>query len=105
VEKRPSWHEWLKLAGVNGIDTERGPRFSNSILALEAALEGQGVALVLKPQIEADVAAGRLLIPFAIDIPSAYAYFLVMPREVAGQAVVLAFQQWLRAEIGPQYGL
>jgi len=105
VEKRPSWHEWLKLAGVSGIDTERGPRFSNTILTLEAVLEGQGVALVLKPQVDADVAAGRLAIPFAISLPSAYAYFLVMPEAVAGQPVVLAFQQWLGAEIGSQYGL
>jgi len=105
VEKRPSWHEWLKLAGVSGIDIERGPRFSNTIMALEAVLEGQGVALVLKLQVEADVAAGRLVIPFPISMPSAYSYFLVVPKVMAGQAVVLAFQQWLCAEIGPQYGL
>ena len=105
VEKRPSWHEWLKLAGVSGLDTGRGPRFSNSVLALEAALEGQGVALLLRQQTEGDVAAGRLIIPFAISLPSAYAYFLLIPMAEAGQPVVLAFQHWLRAEIGPQYGL
>lgn len=105
VENRPSWHEWLKLAGVSGMDAERGPRFSNSILVIEAALEGQGLALVLKQQVEADVAAGRLLIPFAISMPSAYAYFLVIPEAVAGPAVVLAFEQWLRSEIGPECAL
>jgi len=104
IEKRPSWHEWLRLAGVSGIDTERGPRFSNSILALEAAVEGQGLALVLRQQIEADVAAGRLLVPFAISMPSAYAYFLVIPRNIAERAVVRAFKDWLQAEIGAQYG-
>lgn len=104
VEQRPSWDEWLKLAGVDGIDTERGPRFSNSILVLEAALEGQGVALALEPQIEADVAAGRLVVPFPIRMPSAYAYFLVMPEAMANQDAVLAFRQWLYAEIGAGYG-
>lgn len=104
VEKRPNWNEWLKLAGVSGIDTERGPRFSNSILALEAVLEGQGVALILKPQVEADVAAGRLVVPFPISMPSAYAYFLVMPEAAAGQEAVRAFQQWLHTEIGVDYG-
>ena len=105
VEKRPSWKEWFRLAGINDIEIGRGPRFSNSILALEAVLEGQGVALLLKQQVEADVAAGRLLIPFAISMPSAYAYYLVTPRALAGQPVVIAFQQWLCAEIGAQYGL
>jgi len=104
VEKRPNWDEWLKLAGVSGIDTERGPRFSNSILALEAVLEGQGVALILKPQVEADVAAGRLVVPFSITMPSAYAYFLVMPHAVADHDAVHAFRKWLYEEIGPDYG-
>ena len=104
VEKRPSWSEWLKLADVSGVDVGRGPRFSNSLLVLEAAIEGQGVALALKPQVEADVAAGRLVMPFQLSMPSAYAYFLVMPKAVAGQPVVVAFKQWLRSEIGPQYG-
>lgn len=105
VDKRPSWPEWLKLAGVADIDTERGPRFSNSLLALEAALEGQGLALVLTPQVETDLAAGRLVAPFSISMPSSYAYYLVMPEAVADQAVVLAFQAWLRAEIGEKYGV
>lgn len=104
VDKRPSWREWLKLAGVSGVDSERGPRFSNSIMVLEAVLEGQGVALALKQQVEADVAAERLVIPFAISMPSAYSYYLIMAKGVAGQAVVLGFQQWLKAEIGPLYG-
>lgn len=99
VDMRPSWQEWLKRADVDHIDSERGPRFSNSLMALEAALEGQGVALALKPLIEADLAAGRLVIPFDISMPSAYTYFLVMPKSLAGQAIVLAFEQWLQAEI------
>lgn len=99
VEKRPSWREWLKLAGVSGVDTERGPRFSNSVLVHEAVLEGQGVALVIKQHVESDVAAGRLVIPFAITIPSAYAYFLVTPKIDAKKAVVLAFQRWIGKEI------
>ena len=105
LEYRPSWDEWFRLAGVSGIDSERGPRFSNSILAIEAVLEGQGLALLLAPQVEADVAAGRLVTPFPISMPSAYAYFLVMPKATSEQAVVRAFKDWLRAEIGPQYGL
>lgn len=99
-EQRPSWHEWFKLAGVSGVDTERGPRFSNSILAQEAATEGQGVALALRPQVEAEVAAGRLAIPFATTLPSAYAYYLVIPQAIAERPVVAAFKDWLQAEAG-----
>jgi len=101
VEKRPSWAQWLKLAGITGMDSEHGPRFSNSVLVHEAALGGQGVALVIRQHVEADIAAGRLVIPFPFTIPAAYAYFLVTPEADAENAIVLAFRDWIRAEISP----
>lgn len=96
--KGPIWREWLDLAGVGGLDIERGPRFSNTLLVLEAVLEGQGVALVPRPLIEADVAAGRLVVPFSVFLPSAYSYFLVVPQAMADQEMVSAFRKWLVAE-------
>ena len=99
VGKRPSWHEWMKLAKVRGIDTESGPRYSNSVLVHEAVLEGQGVALVIKQHIEADVAMGRLVIPFPITLPSAYSYYMVISKKDISKAVVQAFREWINAEI------
>ena len=95
---QPGWREWLASAGVSAIDGERGPRFSNAVLAVEAALDGQGVALALKPLVEADVAAGRLIVPFEIAVPSPFAYFLVMRKAVAGRHSVAAFRAWLLGE-------
>lgn len=96
--KGPIWSAWLKLAGVDGIDSERGPRFSNTLLVIEAVLEGQGVALVPRPLVEADVAAGRLSLPFAIRLPSEYSYYLVVPGALAAREPVAAFRAWLLAE-------
>ena len=93
-----SWDAWLKLAKVDNIDSQRGPRFSNAVLAVEAALEGQGVALALPPLVEADIAAGRLIVPFALAVPSPYAYYLVMPEVIAERPSVAAFRNWLLAE-------
>ncbi|MCG2577327.1 transcriptional regulator GcvA [Dechloromonas sp. XY25] len=98
--RHPGWQEWLAAAGVNGVDSERGPRFSNAVLAVEAALDGQGVALALQPLIEADLAAGRLVVPFDMAVPSPFAYYLVMRRAVAGRPPVLAFRDWLLNETG-----
>jgi LysR family glycine cleavage system transcriptional activator len=98
VSKRASWHEWMKLAKVRGVDTESGPRYSNSVLVHEAVLEGQGVALVIKKYIEADVAAGRLVIPFPITLPSAYSYYIVIPKKDVSKAVVQAFREWIRSQ-------
>ncbi|MDD5247697.1 MAG: transcriptional regulator GcvA [Rhodocyclaceae bacterium] len=99
-DRQTDWAQWLGIAGVDAgaRDAQRGPRFSNAVLAVEAALDGQGVALALKPLVEADVAAGRLIIPFDIAVPSAYAYFLVMPQAVGQRPSVAAFRAWLLAE-------
>jgi LysR family glycine cleavage system transcriptional activator len=82
------------------VDCERGPRFNNAVLAVEAALEGQGVALALRPLVEADLISGRLIIPFALAVPSPFAYYLVMRKAVTGRAPVVAFRHWLLAQTG-----
>jgi LysR family glycine cleavage system transcriptional activator len=98
------WVQWLSAAGVTGIDARRGPRFSNAVLAVDAALDGQGVALALKPLVEGDVTAGRLILPIDFTVPSPYAYFLVMPKAVADRPSVAAFRAWLLGEGGKVQG-
>ena len=60
----PNWRMWLAAAGVEGVDTSRGPRFSLETLTMAAAIEGQGVALVSGALVQHDIAAGRLARPF-----------------------------------------
>jgi len=103
IDKRPSWHEWMKLAKLRGIDAESGPRYSNSVLVHEAVLEGQGIALVIKQHIESDVAAGRLVIPFPISLPSAYSYYMVIAKQDVGKAVVQTFRKWIKQEVSAQH--
>lgn len=98
--RHPGWREWLAAAGVNGVDSERGPRFSNAVLAVEAALDGQGVALALQPLVEADLAAGRLVAPFDMAVPSPFAYYLAMRKAVASRPPVVAFRDWLLQQTG-----
>lgn len=97
---RSGWGQWLRLARADGVDASRGPGFSNAVLAIDAALAGQGIALVPKPLVESHVAAGRLVIPFDIRLPSPYAYFLVMPEAVKNRPAVAAFCTWLLEEAG-----
>lgn len=98
LAERANWEEWLKTAGATEVDASRGPHFSNAGLALEAAMDGMGVALALRPLAAADVAAGRLAMPFDIAVPSGYAYYLVCPEATADRPPVAAFRDWLLAE-------
>ncbi|MBS0356829.1 MAG: transcriptional regulator GcvA [Proteobacteria bacterium] len=96
---RPNWADWFRLAGLPGADVSRGPRFSSTALVLEAVLGGQGVALILRPLIEAEVAAGRLILPFDVSMPSRYAYHLVISDSVRERPEVGAFREWMLTEV------
>ncbi|GAB4346896.1 MAG: transcriptional regulator GcvA [Gammaproteobacteria bacterium] len=93
------WENWLKAAGVTDIDPRRGPRFSLLSMAIEAAIEGQGVALGRSVLVADDLAAGRLVKPLADSVPIDFAYYLVYPRRVANNPKIAAFRNWLLGEI------
>jgi LysR family glycine cleavage system transcriptional activator len=99
---RPSWSDWLQAVGVTGIEASRGPHFSDASLAFEAALEGMGVALAMKPLVRAEIDAGRLAVPFDITAPASYAYYLVTPEGDPGAGPVADFRRWLLAETAPE---
>lgn len=92
---RPSWEEWLRVAGVTGVDCSVGPHFSDSGLALVAAVDGLGIALASKPLVANEIAEGRLVAPFDIAVGQHYAYYLVTPETISDRPVVKAFRQWL----------
>lgn len=96
--ERPSWPEWLKSAGASEVDAERGPRFANSGLALDAAKDGLGIALAPRPLIAREVAAGHLAIPFDVAMPSRYAYYVVTPQASAERPEIRQFRDWVLAE-------
>ena len=108
ARERPTWAEWLESAGVSGVNPEAGPHFSDSGLAIAAALDGLGVALLSKPLVAAEVAAGRLVVPFDITVRRNFAYYIVTHETVAGQPPIAAFRTWLldqvRADAAGQAG-
>ena len=95
---RSRWELWLSAAGVDGIDLARGPHFNHAALALEAAADGVGVVLSYPLLAYADIAAGRLIAPFALTVPIERAYYLVCQEPLADQSGVMAFRKWLLEE-------
>ena len=92
----PAWPRWLEMAGVGSVvDGSRGPHFSSNILSLEAAAQKLGVALALRPLIDADLASRRLVAPFAVALKPQSAYYLVCPEVIADRPPVAAFRKWL----------
>ena len=97
-EERPGWEEWLAFAGVKGVDASRGPRFSNASLVHEAAIDGVGVALALRPLVDSDIEEGRLVVPIERAASTDFAYYLVTPEALAEHPAASAFRRWLVAQ-------
>ena len=57
--------------------TARGPEFQYYGQALQAAVDGLGVAMGIRPYIDDDLAAGRLVAPFALSVPKGMRWYLV----------------------------
>lgn len=94
-----SWQAWLHHAGVQGVPTDRGLRINNSAAVLQAAIDGQGVALARSVMAHDDLAAGRLVRLFPqVRLESALAYYVVYRPECIAQPKVAAFRDWLLRE-------
>jgi LysR family glycine cleavage system transcriptional activator len=98
ADESESWRVWLEAAGVSGVDPSRGPGFSDSSMLLQAAVDGQGVALGRSALAALDLEAGRLVQPFGPSIPSNLSYFIVTQRGAGERPKVRLFHDWLLEE-------
>ena len=99
-QDRSEWMEWLKLAGCEGLPLSDAMTIVDTNVVLQAAIDGQGMALGIFPFCDAEVKAGRLLKPFDLDL-SPTRSFHVLTRPGARQRRELAdVFDWLMAEAG-----
>ena len=97
----PTWADWLRMVGVEGIDTSRGLRLNVADHALDAASEGAGVVLAYKLVAARHLSLGQLVVPFGPELPvPGRAYHLVCPKGRETRAAIRAFRAWLLEEIG-----
>jgi LysR family glycine cleavage system transcriptional activator len=96
------WAIWLRSAGVDGIDPQRGPTFLSSDHAIQAALRGEGVVLGRSALVADELAAGTLVRPFKLSLPASFAYYVVCPARMLKRPHVKAFRDWLLAEARAQ---
>ncbi len=102
-ERWYTWAPWIGWLGLEDIDLSRGPRFSDSNMMLQAAIDGQGVALGRTAIVADELADGRLVKPFDVERPADYAYYFVCPKDAVDRPRIRAFRDWLfgMAEAGP----
>ncbi len=91
------WPLWLKAAGVARV-AARGPAFDYYGQALQAASDGVGMAMGIRPYIDDDLRAGRLVAPFALTVPKGKEWYLAYREYRREQRDFAAFRRWLMQE-------
>src|SRR5262245_34524070 len=92
---------WLLAAGAREIDPAQGFHFTQAALVMQAAINGQGLALGTTSPVADELLAGRLVRPFHLSLkgPPQFAFYLVAPRATADRPLVKAFREWVLAEV------
>lgn len=92
-----SWQMWLLAAGLSDINGHRGPRFTHESMAVQAAVEGQGVALVGDRLVADHLASGQLVAPFHtnLKVPLTFSYHLLTRKGAVEHPKVAVFRTWL----------
>lgn len=92
-----NWRNWLAAAGLRGVAATKGPKFDSYVLSTEAAVHGWGFAMGRVGFIEADLAAGRLVAPFALRLPSPSAWVLLTTHTTSKPQVAVV-RDWMIQE-------
>lgn len=97
----PNWRMWMAAAGIDDFDDSRTVVFGTSTDAVQAALDGNAVALADFAMVANDLSEGRLVRPFQLGIKVAaeFAYFLVYPKTEANDPRIVAFREWILEEV------
>lgn len=98
AQGEPHWGDWLAQAGAPDVEWRRGQQFSNVYLAIEAAIAGRGVALGERALVLDELATGRLVKPFDIELVSPFSQWILTLPEKADRPDIRKFRNWLLAQ-------
>ncbi|TKW76000.1 MAG: transcriptional regulator, partial [Bradyrhizobium icense] len=90
------WRLWLTAAGLPpALSKQAGVTFDLIFMTVQAAIDGLGVAMGRTSYVQDDIAKGRLVVPFEIELPVDAGFYLVSPDLKADSPKVSAFRTWL----------
>lgn len=90
----PNWKNWFAAIGVTPIDPNRGLKFNEESLAIQAAIAGQGVALCSSIHVADDMALGFLVQPLKMTLQG-FRYSAVCLESHPKETLILKFVNWL----------
>ncbi len=98
LDDRKAWATWLRAAGVADPDVSQGPVLNRASMVIDAAVDGQGVALARTTLAAWDLINGRLVRLFDVAPKLSRTYWIVYPKAAAALPKIAMFRAWLLAE-------
>jgi len=92
-----NWGRWFEAAGVTA-EARSGPVLNRASMLIDAAIDGQGVALARTALAAWDLIHGRLVRPVDVSVAMPNTYWVVCPKATASTTKTANFKQWLLAE-------
>jgi DNA-binding transcriptional LysR family regulator len=97
-----SWEVWFELTQTQGVKPAGALRFSHYDQLMQAAVEGQGIALGRSRFVDKWVKQGKLVLPFGkrymCSPADSRAYFIVLSPRSAARTEVAEFSRWLQQQ-------
>ncbi len=98
LDTQSAWSKWLEAAGVVDADISHGPVVNRASMLIDAAIDGQGIALARTTLSAWDIINGRLVRPFSVALRLSKTYWIVCPSATAMLPKVKQAREWLIAE-------
>jgi LysR family glycine cleavage system transcriptional activator len=98
LDDSKAWSQWFDAAGVIDAETSRGLTLNRASMLIDAAVDGQGVALARTTLAAWDLISGRLIRPFDVGLKVTRTYWIVCPKATSTKPKVATFRDWLLAE-------
>ena len=92
-----NWGRWFEAAGVT-TQAMPGPALNRASMLIDAAIDGQGIALARTTLAALDLIHRRLVRPVDVSLEMANTYWIVSPKATARTPKIATFQRWLLAE-------
>jgi len=97
LEDSKAWSNWFDAAGVDA-EMSHGLVLNRASMLIDAAVNGQGVALARTALAAWDLINGRLVKPFDLALKLSKTYWIVCPKAASMQPKIVTFRDWLLAE-------
>jgi LysR family transcriptional regulator, glycine cleavage system transcriptional activator len=98
LDGRADWTKWLRVAGISDENVRHGPVLNRASMVIDAAINGQGIALARTTLAAWDLINGRLVRPFAEALRLSKTYWIVCPKATSSMPKIVTFRDWLLAE-------